>query len=171
VNIVSLGPFMSNSSLKIILDRTDRRILDELQKDGAISNLDLADKVGLSPSPCSRRVKALQESGIIQKTVALLNPKSLGLDMVAMISISMDRHTPERFENFETLVAGFPEVLECFLITGSSADYLLKVIVQDMEGYQQFLLGKLTRIEGVSGVHSSFVMRKVVDSNRLPVNL
>jgi len=162
---------MSNSSLKISLDRTDRRILDELQKDGAISNLDLADKVGLSPSPCSRRVKALQESGIIQKTVAVLNPKALGLDMVAMISISMDRHTPERFENFETLVAGFPEVLECFLITGSSADYLLKVIVQDMEGYQQFLLGKLTRIEGVSGVHSSFVMRKVVDLNRLPVNL
>ncbi|MFT7683824.1 MAG: Lrp/AsnC family leucine-responsive transcriptional regulator [Moritella dasanensis] len=162
---------MSNSKLKITLDRTDRRILDELQKDGAISNLDLADKVGLSPSPCSRRVKALQESGIIQKTVAVLDQKALGLDMVAMISISMDRHTPERFENFETLVSNFPEVLECYLITGSSADYLLKVIVKDMEGYQQFLLGKLTRIEGVSGVHSSFVMRKVVDSSRLPVNL
>jgi Lrp/AsnC family leucine-responsive transcriptional regulator len=160
---------MSNVSLKMSLDRTDRRILDELQKDGAISNLDLADKVGLSPSPCSRRVKALQESGIIQKTVAVLDPKALGLDMVAMISISMDRHTPERFENFERLVAGFPEVLECFLITGSSADYLLKVIVKDMDGYQQFLLGKLTRIEGVSGVHSSFVMRKVVDSTRLPM--
>jgi Lrp/AsnC family leucine-responsive transcriptional regulator len=154
----------------MILDRTDRRILDELQKDGAISNLDLADKVGLSPSPCSRRVKALQESGIIQKTVAVLAPKALGLDLVAMISISMDRHTPERFENFETLVSNFPEVLECYLITGSSADYLLKVIVKDMEGYQQFLLGKLTRIEGVSGVHSSFVMRKVVDSTRLPMN-
>jgi len=162
---------MSNSSLKIILDRKDRRILDELQKDGAISNLDLADKVGLSPSPCSRRVKALQESGMIQKTVAVLDQKALGLDMVAMISISMDRHTPERFENFEHLVAGFPEVLECYLITGSSADYLLKVIVKDMEGYQQFLLGKLTRIEGVSGVHSSFVMRKVVDSSRLPLTL
>lgn len=162
---------MSNSKLKITLDRTDRRILDELQKDGAISNLDLADKVGLSPSPCSRRVKALQESGIIQKTVAVLDQKALGLDMVAMISISMDRHTPERFENFETLVSNFPEVLECYLITGSSADYLLKVIVKDMEGYQQFLLGKLTRIEGVSGVHSSFVMRKVVDSSRLPMNL
>jgi Lrp/AsnC family leucine-responsive transcriptional regulator len=160
---------MSNVSLKMSLDRTDRRILDELQKDGAISNLDLAEKVGLSPSPCSRRVKALQESGIIQKTVAVLNPKALGLDMVAMISISMDRHTPERFENFERLVTGFPEVLECFLITGSSADYLLKVIVKDMDGYQQFLLGKLTRIEGVSGVHSSFVMRKVVDSTRLPM--
>ncbi len=161
---------MSNTSIPMILDRTDRRILDELQKDGAISNLDLADKVGLSPSPCSRRVKALQESGIIQKTVAVLAPKALGLDLVAMISISMDRHTPERFENFETLVSNFPEVLECYLITGSSADYLLKVIVKDMEGYQQFLLGKLTRIEGVSGVHSSFVMRKIVDSTRLPMN-
>ena len=162
---------MSNSKVKIHLDRTDRHILDELQKDGAISNLDLADKVGLSPSPCSRRVKALQESGIIQKTVAVLDQKALGLDMVAMISISMDRHTPERFENFERLVSNFPEVLECYLITGSASDYLLKVIVKDMEGYQQFLLGKLTRIEGVSGVHSSFVMRKVVDSSRLPMNL
>ena len=162
---------MSNSKVKIHLDRTDRRILDELQKDGAISNLDLADKVGLSPTPCSRRVKALQESGIIQKTVAVLDQKALGLDMVAMISISMDRHTPERFENFERLVSNFPEVLECYLITGSASDYLLKVIVKDMEGYQQFLLGKLTRIEGVSGVHSSFVMRKVVDSSRLPMNL
>ena len=160
---------MSNFSSKIQLDRTDRRILDELQKDGAISNLDLADKVGLSPSPCSRRVKALQESGIIHKTVAILDQKALGLDLMAMVSISMDRHTPERFENFETLVASFPEVLECFLITGSSSDYLLKVIVKDMEGYQQFLLGKLTRIEGVTGVHSSFVMRRVVDSSRLPL--
>ena len=166
---------MSNYSPKktliLTLDRTDRRILDELQKDGAISNLDLADKVGLSPSPCSRRVKALQESGIIQKTVAVLDQKALGLDLVAMISISMDRHTPERFENFERLVSNFPEVLECYLITGSASDYLLKVIVKDMEGYQQFLLGKLTRIEGVSGVHSSFVMRKVVDSSRLPMSL
>lgn len=159
-----------NKTLPMIsLDRTDRRILDALQKDGAISNLELAEKVGLSPSPCSRRVKALQESGIIQKTVAILDQKALGLDLMAMISISMDRHTPERFENFETLVANFPEVLECFLITGSRADYLLKVIVKDMDGYQQFLLGKLTRIEGVSGVHSSFVMRRVVDSSRLPL--
>lgn len=160
---------MNKTSPPLSLDRTDKRILDELQKDGAISNLDLADKVGLSPSPCSRRVKALQESGIIQKNVVVLDQKSLGLDLMAMISISMDRHTPERFENFETQVASFPEVLECFLITGSSADYLLKVIVKDMDGYQQFLLGKLTRIEGVSGVHSSFVMRKVVDSTRLPL--
>lgn len=160
---------MNYSSSKITLDRIDRHILDELQRDGSISNLDLAEKVGLSPSPCSRRVKALQDSGIIRKTVALLDQKALELNMVAMISISMDRHTPERFENFETLVSSFPEVLECYLITGSSSDYVLKVIVKDMESYQQFLLGKLTRIEGVSGVHTSFVMRKVVDSTRLPL--
>ena len=160
---------MNNSGELLKLDRTDRRILDELQKNGAISNLDLAEKIGLSPSPCSRRVKALQDAGIILKTVAVLDQKKLGLDMVAMISISMDRHTPERFENFEEKVKGFPEVLECFLITGQSADYVLKVVVKDMDAYQQFLLGKLTRIEGVSGVHSSFVMRKIVDSSRLPV--
>ena len=151
------------------LDRTDRRILDYLQKDGAISNLDLADKVGLSPSPCSRRVKALQESGYILSTVTLLDAKRLGLDLVAMISISMDRHTPERFEAFELAINGYEEVLECYLITGQSADYVLKVVVKDMEAYQQFLLGKLTRIPGVTGVHSSFVMRKVVDRTALPV--
>ena len=160
---------MNNSGELLKLDRTDRRILDELQKNGAISNLDLAEKIGLSPSPCSRRVKALQDAGIILKTVAVLDQKKLGLDMVAMISISMDRHTPERFENFEEKVKSFPEVLECFLITGQSADYVLKVVVKDMDAYQQFLLGKLTRIEGVSGVHSSFVMRKIIDSSRLPV--
>ena len=151
------------------LDRTDRRILDLLQKDGAISNLELAEKVGLSPSPCSRRVKALEESGFILKTVTLLDAKKLGLDLIAMISISMDRHTPDRFEAFESQVSSFDEVLECYLITGQSADYVLKVVVADMEAYQQFLLGKLTRIQGVTGVHSSFVMRKVLERSVLPV--
>jgi Lrp/AsnC family leucine-responsive transcriptional regulator len=81
----------------------------------------------------------------------------------------MDRHTPERFSNFEDTVTGFEEVLECYLITGQSADYVLKVVVADMEGYQHFLLGKLTRIEGVTGVHSSFVMRKVIERSYLPI--
>ena len=149
------------------LDRTDRRILAQLQLNGAISNLELAELVGLSPSPCSRRVKALQDAGFILKTVAILDAQKLGLDMIAMISISMDRHTPERFEAFENSVLGFEEVMECFLITGQSADYVLKVVVRDMNAFQQFLLGKLTRIEGVTGVHSSFVMRKVVDRTAL----
>ena len=154
----------------IHLDRTDRRILAELQKDGSMSNLELADKIGLSPSPCSRRVKALSDAGVLGHTVTLLNAKALGLNLMALISISMDRHTPDRFNAFESAVATYPEVLECLLITGSTADYQLKVIVEDMEAYQQFLLGKLTKLKGVTGVHSSFVMRKVVNTTALPIN-
>ena len=134
-----------------------------------MSNLELADKVGLSASPCSRRVKTLQEAGFILKTVTLLDAKKLGLDLMAMISISMDRHTPDRFKEFEQQVRSFNEILECYLITGQSADYVLKVVVADMEAYQQFLLGKLTRIKGVTGVHSSFVMQKVVERSVLPI--
>jgi len=151
------------------IDRTDRHILQVLQKEGRISNLELAEKTSLSPSPCLRRVKRLEDEGIITSYVARLDPDRLGLKLMALIHISLDRHTPDRFENFEKLVSGFEEVLECFLITGQQADYLLKVIVPDMEHYQHFLLGKLTRIEGVSGVHSSFVMRKAVESTILPL--
>ncbi len=152
------------------LDRIDRRILECLQKDGRISNLELADKIGLSPSPCSRRVKQLEEAGVIARHVALLDPAKLGLKLTAFIQISMDRHTPDRFENFESRVQQFPEVVECSLITGQTADYLLKVIVPDMDAYQSFLLGRLTRIEGVTGVHSSFVMQKIVNETALPLN-
>lgn len=151
------------------LDRFDRQILDALQRDGGLSNLELAEKVGLSPSPCSRRVKALEEAGIIVGRTTQLNQKALGLDLTIIIQISMDRHTPERFENFEQTVSAFSEVQLCYLVTGQEADYLLKVVVPDMDAYQQFLLNKITRIDGVSGVHSSFVMRKVRDSSALPL--
>lgn len=154
----------------IKLDRTDRRLLELLQEDGRLSNLELAERVGLSPSPCSRRVKALEDSGMIQGYRALLDARKLGLDLLALVNISMDRHTPERFDNFESRVKACPEVLECYLITGQTADYVLKVIVRDMQHYQEFLLGTLTRIDGVSGVHSSFVMRKVLDRTSLPLN-
>lgn len=157
------------SAAALPLDRTDRKILALLQQDGSLSNLELAEQVGLSPSPCSRRVKALEDSGLIQGYRALLDARKLGLDLLALVNISMDRHTPERFDNFEARVSACPEVLECYLITGQSADYVLKVIVRDMQHYQEFLLGTLTRIEGVSGVHSSFVMRKVLDRTALPL--
>ncbi len=147
------------------IDRTDRRILEEMQKNARISNQELAEKVKLSPSPCLRRVKQLEEHGIIEKYVALLNISKLDLKLTAIIQISMDRHTPDRFDSFEKAVASYPEVLECNLITGQTADYILKVIVPDMEYYQEFLLGKLTCITGVTGVHSSFVMRRVVDTS------
>ncbi|QEY19088.1 Lrp/AsnC family transcriptional regulator [Cellvibrio sp. KY-GH-1] len=151
------------------LDKYDRLILEALQRDGRISNQELADSISLSPSPCLRRVRALEESGLIDGYVALLNARKLGLTLMAFIQISMDKHTPDRFDTFEKLVNDYPEVLECHLITGQSADYLLKVIVKDMDAYQQFLLQKLTRIEGVSGVHSSFVLKSPVDKTALPV--
>ncbi|MFP5382955.1 MAG: Lrp/AsnC family transcriptional regulator [Gammaproteobacteria bacterium] len=150
-------------------DRTDRRILAELQQDGGLTNQELAERVGLSPSPCLRRVKAMEEAGVIRKRVTLLDRKALGLSLTALIQISMDRHTPERFAHFEQAVQQFPEVQSCFLITGSDADYQLMVTVPDMDAYQEFLLNKITRIEGVSGVHSSFVMRRVVDTTALPL--
>ena len=151
------------------LDRTDKRILAELQNNGRISNQELADKVGLSPSPCLRRVRQLEDSGIIEGYAALLNASKLGLKLIALIQISMDKHTPERFEHFQKVVSAYPEVLECLLITGQSADYLLKVAVQDMEVYQDFLLNKITKIPGVSDVHSSFVLREVISTTKLPL--
>ena len=151
------------------LDRYDRRILEVLQADGRISNQELADRIGLSPSPSLRRVRALEEAGFITGYRALVDAHRLGLTLMALIHISMDRHTPERFANFDAAVSALPEVLECLLITGQEADYQLKVVVRDMEAFQELLLNKITRIEGVTGVHSSFVMRRVVDKTALPV--
>ena len=151
------------------LDRYDRRILEVLQEEGRISNQELAERIGLSPSPCLRRVRTLEESGLIIGYRAVLDARRLGLSLLALIHISMDRHTPERFAAFEEQVRALPEVLECLLITGQDADYQLKVIVRDMDAYQALLLDKITRIEGVSGVHSSFVMRRVIDKTSLPL--
>ncbi|MDD3609799.1 MAG: Lrp/AsnC family transcriptional regulator [Halothiobacillaceae bacterium] len=152
-----------------MLDRYDRRILEVLQQEGRLSNQELAERIGLSPSPCLRRVRQLEESGLIAGYRALLDARKLGLSLMALIHISMDRHTPERFAGFEADVAALPEVLECLLITGQQADYQLKVVVRDMEAYRALLLDRITRIEGVTGVHSSFVLRRVVDRTALPV--
>jgi Lrp/AsnC family leucine-responsive transcriptional regulator len=151
------------------LDRYDRQILEILQTDGRINNQDLADRIGLSPSPCLRRVRALEEAGLIVGYHARLDARKLGLTLMALVHISMDVHTPERFANFEASVAVLPEVLECLLITGQDADYQMKVAVRDMDHYQTLLLEKITRITGVTGVHSSFVLRRVVDKTALSV--
>jgi Lrp/AsnC family leucine-responsive transcriptional regulator len=152
------------------LDAYDLKILSELQADGSLSNQDIAERVGLSASPCSRRIRQLELDGIIGERTARLSQAKLGLELTVLIHIRMDRHTPERFANFESIVAGFPEVQECYLITGQEADYQLKVVVPGMDDYQRFLLEKITRIEGVIGVHSSFVLRKPVDTTRLPLD-
>lgn len=151
------------------LDRIDKRILTLLQANARISNLELADQVGLSPTPCARRVKQLEDCGVIRSHATLLDETALGLTLTAMISISMDKHTPERFENFEKKIIQFPEVIECSIVTGQSADYLLKAVLPDMACYEEFLLGRLTKIEGVTGVHSSFVLRKVINDTALPL--
>ena len=152
------------------LDRTDKRILQALQANAKMSNQELAERVGLSPSPCLRRVRQLEEAGVIERYATLLNRSKLGLKLMALVSISMDRHTPERFNHFESIIQSYPEVLECNLITGQDADYILKIVVPDMEFYQEFLLGKLTRIEGVTGVHTSFVLRNIVTKTAVPRN-
>lgn len=153
----------------IEIDKFDRKILRLLQADGRMSNQDLADAIGLSPSPCLRRVRALEDAGIIVGYRALVDAKALGLSLMALIHISMDQHTPERFDHFEASIALIPEVIECLLITGQSADYQLKVAVKDMDAYQELLLNKINRITGVTGVHSSFILRRVVNSTALAI--
>lgn len=162
-------PYDSNTGKPMTPDRYDRQILELLQENAQLSNQELAQRIGLSPSPCLRRVRALEESGLITGYRALVDARKLGLTLLALVHIAMDRHTPDRFANFEKQVARLPEVLECLLITGQEADYQLKVIVQDMDAYQALLLNKITRIEGVTGVHSSFVLRTVVDRTALPL--
>ena len=153
------------------LDRYDYQILKLKQQDGRMSNQDLADQIGLSPSPCLRRVRALEEAGIIQSYHALIDAKQLGYTLMAIISIAMDKHTGERFETFDQQISAIPEVLECLLITGQTADYQLKVIVKDLDHYQDLLLNRINRITGVTSVHTSFVLRKVVNTPHLPLDL
>lgn len=154
----------------IELDRIDKKILKLMQVNARISNLELADQVGLSATPCSRRVKRLEDSGIISSHVTILNAEALGLNLTAIIGISMDRHTPDRFEQFEHAVLDMPEVIECSVVTGQTADFLLKVVVKDMRHYEKFLLGQLTKLTGVTGVHSSFVLRQLINKTELPVD-
>lgn len=159
----------TNKETLIQIDKIDRRILAQIQKDASLTNQQLAEKIGLSPSPCLRRVRALEDAGILVRTVTVLNHKKLGLALTVIILIGMDRHTPERFAAFEEQVSEYPEILECYLVTGHDADYMLKVVVPDMDHYHHFLLNRITRIPGVSGVHSSFVLKRVIDSTALPL--
>jgi Lrp/AsnC family leucine-responsive transcriptional regulator len=152
------------------LDRMDRRILEEIQADGSISNLELAERVGLSPSPCARRMKLLYESGIISRQITVLDQKKVGLPISIYISVSLDHQSPKRLKNFDSKVTDWPEVVECSLITGSDTDYWLKVVMPDMDYYQKFLLDKLNQIEGVSSIRTSFVLRQVVQRTELPLN-
>lgn len=152
------------------LDSYDKAILNALQHNGRLSNQEIADQIGLSPSACLRRFKALENSGIIQGYSAQLDAKKLGLDLMALVHISMDQHTKQRFQTFEEKIKELPNVVECLLLTGQSADYQLKVVVKDLDAYQELLLNHLTQIKGVSGVHTSFVLNKVITNGAMPLH-
>ncbi|MGK0374444.1 MAG: Lrp/AsnC family leucine-responsive transcriptional regulator [Arenicella sp.] len=151
------------------LDKIDKQILHELQSNARISNLELAEKVNLSPTPCARRVKHLEEAGIITDHITLLDREKLGLNLTAMISVTMEKHTAELFEKFEQDAAQLPEVMECYLVTGQDSDFLIKALIRDMRHYEEFLLRRLTKLEGVSGVHTSFVLRQPINKHQLPL--
>jgi Lrp/AsnC family transcriptional regulator, leucine-responsive regulatory protein len=151
------------------MDRIDKKILELLQVNSKINNQELAEKVALSPSPCLRRVKQLEEEGYIDKYVALLNPEKLGLQLTILVSVGLSSHDPEIMRNFEEIIMTLPEVVQCHLIAGQAQDYMLRVVVPNLNEYQLFLLNKLTQIHGVRNVHSSFVLRSIVDKSSLPL--
>lgn len=152
------------------MDRIDKQILDILQNNAQITNQELAEKVSLSPTPCLRRVKILEEKGYINKHVALLNPDALGLSFTALVQVSLINHSSEIMAAFSKAVQSYPEVTHCYLITGHSSDYFIKVVVPDLASYQAFLLEKLTKIEGVNTIQSSFVLQTITETTALPLD-
>jgi len=150
------------------LDTFDHRILEELQNNGRITNQDLAERIGLSPSPCLRRLKQLENEGVITDYVALVDPETVGLSVTAFVRVRLDQQDDRHLAQFEEAVSGFSEVMECYLMTGE-ADYQLRVIVPSLGAFEDFLRFKLTRIEGVSQVTTSFALRPVVYRTALPI--
>ena len=150
------------------LDAIDCNILNMLQEDARISNVDLSEKVHLSPSPCLRRVRRLESEGMIRAYVTLLDPAEVGLPVSVFVQVSLERQGDDALENFEREIVARPEVMECYLMTGDS-DYLLRVVAPDLEAFQRFLLEHLTRIPGVASIKSSFALKQVSYRTALPL--
>jgi Lrp/AsnC family leucine-responsive transcriptional regulator len=151
------------------LDAIDRRILGALQTDARASNVALAEKVGLSQSPCLRRVRLLEEAGVIRGYAALVDQRRVGLPVSVFVSVKLDRQREEQLARFEDAVRRCPEVLECYLMTGPR-DYLLRVVARDLADYERFLKETLTRIDGVASIESSFALAQVKHTNALPIS-
>ena len=153
---------------KTFLDAIDIRILRALQEDGRITIQDLAGKVGLTPSPCLRRVRMLEEAGVIAGYVAKLDQAAVGLAVNVFISIRLERQREDELERFSKAIALWPEVLECYLMTGQR-DYLMRVVVADLPAYERFLKEKLTRLTCVASIESSFALGQVKHTHVLPL--
>jgi len=150
------------------MDTTDLKILHELQQDASLSNVELAKRVHLSPSPCLSRVKALEKSGVIKQYVALLDPQALGLGLSVFISISLKEQTKQALSDFEQSIWQHCEVMECYLMTGD-CDYLIRVAVKDIAALEKFILESLTPIPGIEKIRSSFTLKQVKYKTALPL--
>ncbi|MFZ2061671.1 MAG: Lrp/AsnC family transcriptional regulator [Candidatus Binatus sp.] len=150
------------------LDSIDRKILCVLQENAAIPNVDLARRVGLSPSPCLRRVNQLEESGVIRRRVTLVEPAAVGLGVSVFVQVTLEKQAANALRVFEKTVLQRPEVMECYLMTGD-ADYLLRVVVPDITAFEKFVLDQLTRIASVARVRSSFALKQVKYTTTLPI--
>jgi Lrp/AsnC family leucine-responsive transcriptional regulator len=153
---------------KIILDATDQRILQQLQERARQTNVEVADAVGLSPSACLRRVRELEDRGVIAGYVALVSPAAVGLGVSVMLNVTLERQVETALDEFEGRIREWPEVMECYLMTGD-ADYLLRVVVADLPAYEKFLMQRLTRVPGIASIKSSFSLKQIVHRTALPM--
>jgi Lrp/AsnC family leucine-responsive transcriptional regulator len=150
------------------LDAIDVKILREMQENAKLTNVELAGRVHLSPSPCLARVRALEGGKVINRYVTLLNPLALGLDVSVFIQISLEKQSRRALEVFEEAIRERPEVMECYLMTGD-ADYLIRVVVTDVQALERFIVDKLTRIPGIKSIRSSFALKQVKYETALPL--
>jgi Lrp/AsnC family transcriptional regulator, leucine-responsive regulatory protein len=151
------------------LDATDLRILDQLQSNGRLSNVDLAERVNLTPSPCLARVRALERAFIIDRYVAIVNPASLGLTLSVFIHVTLEKQVEAALNRFEAKMNDCPEVMECYLMTGDS-DYLIRAVVKDVGALQHFIVHVLSKIPGVANIKSSFSLKQVKYKTELPID-
>jgi len=156
--------------LSMMLDSIDWKILSLLQSDARISNVELADAVGLSPSPCLARVRALEQAGYISRYVSLLDALKVGLKVSVFIQVALEKQVEKALEVFETAICERPEVMECYLMTGE-ADYLLRVLVPDIQALEAFIMQFLSRVPGVGNIKSSFALKQVKYQTALPLPL
>ncbi len=154
--------------LQMALDAIDRRILAALQSNARLSNVELAQAAGLSPSPCLRRVRALEQEGVIRGYAALVDQEVVGLPVSVFVMVSLEKQVEQALEIFEERIRALPEVMECYLMTGDS-DYLLRVVTRDLQAYERFLMHQLTKFPGVSSIKSSFALKQVVYRTALPI--
>ncbi|MDH5578867.1 MAG: Lrp/AsnC family transcriptional regulator [Betaproteobacteria bacterium] len=150
------------------LDRTDRRILQELQADGRLTNQQLAERVALSPSPCLRRVRALERAGVIRGYAALLEPRAVGLELLAYVTVKLEKRGKMPVEQFARAVESWPEVIACFSMTGDM-DYLMRVQVEDLEHYSSFIMDRLLKQPGVIDIRTNFVLERIKETTALPL--